>query len=1032
MKKLTFLALAGATALAGITLLGCSDKDELVDVNPTYDPETGTVTTQFAFNVSTSNTGSETRMSATNTQAAVANKTQFLGITDAVLMTYTLGADGRHVGYKSFGDDFKATSRYNLATILPAKQISGKDDKESHRVIELALPVGVNNTLFYGRAVKSASNDVNIKQGNILYEVSDYPSQTSFSLVPRINAQEVVPKLDDDGNYQYNLDGSLMTTTQESAQYKMMGGIETLFTTILNRVINNGLYKQTQTGTAGVRDFSYYLWWPSNMEHYELVDKTLYNKTVKSTRNPRFTMNGTEYILTGAVVDASGNIIPYSDYELQEYPVSEGGDGKEYMLPQGFRTREYYLEAAKVDGYDPKNYELSERFLTPALTQFAQGVTSGPGAPYYSNADHSKADSCSQAKYVKVLESGSYKLYNANEAGSWENLPLCIHRLHGTQVTYKLQTTYDSYTYYHGELDWREIGRKYEYPNEATTGHAKWAKEYKLSPLGEILGKAYTAFTTIKQNTNLWKPSDSDPAVYERVSFAGEEIRAGSASAISRMIADLWTVTNQVRDAVPTSAAEAEAQLMAIRISERFKTYFDYKTNASGSTWETPGNGTIITDVKFKSPADLQTQLLSFVPLTDEEKASIAYLVNDHDFNVDDLNKFPANDQLRVPFGAAQLKVETTTSAYVSGDNMEVFNYNREHLPAYGLSTDPTAETSIYKYVYPAELIYFGNSPLRVSEETLEEKQYPDGVKVWDNDASWTTYEFIKNSHVQANTRSVAVQENIQYGTALVKTTVAYSSDILEDNNKGVNGEEETNREYSTDDGTLFKVTGFVFAGQPKNLGWNCIAKPVATAAELSEQYTYMIYDNDVNNGDGVFIPAKAEGAFTTPNYTLVWDNYTMKDVDTAGAAEDQNDVYVSVELVNNTGKDFWGLHNVVRNGGTFYLIGKLSPKDNGAGGTANTAAIVWPATSYDGSSYNNIGVMAPYTQNGDNDVTTTKVPRVFMQDHVTIVNFKIGKESLKHAYVTVPDLRSANLSLGLSVDLKWEQGITFDVVLGE
>ena len=42
------------------------------------------------------------------------------------------------------------------------------------------------------------------------------------------------------------------------------------------------------------------------------------------------------------------------------------------------------------------------------------------------------------------------------------------------------------------------------------------------------------------------------------------------------------------------------------------------------------------------------------------------------------------------------------------------------------------------------------------------------------------------------------------------------------------------------------------------------------------------------------------------------------------------------------------------------------------------------------------------------------------MQDYLTIVNFIIGKDSLKYAYVTMPDLRSSQLSLGVSIDMKW------------
>ena len=55
------------------------------------------------------------------------------------------------------------------------------------------------------------------------------------------------------------------------------------------------------------------------------------------------------------------------------------------------------------------------------------------------------------------------------------------------------------------------------------------------------------------------------------------------------------------------------------------------------------------------------------------------------------------------------------------------------------------------------------------------------------------------------------------------------------------------------------------------------------------------------------------------------------------------------------------------------------------------------------------------------------------MQDFMTTANFVIGATSLQKAYSTVPDLRSTQISLGLSVDLKWETGLVFDnIILGE
>ena len=55
------------------------------------------------------------------------------------------------------------------------------------------------------------------------------------------------------------------------------------------------------------------------------------------------------------------------------------------------------------------------------------------------------------------------------------------------------------------------------------------------------------------------------------------------------------------------------------------------------------------------------------------------------------------------------------------------------------------------------------------------------------------------------------------------------------------------------------------------------------------------------------------------------------------------------------------------------------------------------------------------------------------MQDYMTTANFWFGENSLKEALLTVPDLRHSTLTLGLSVDMEWSTGITFDdVILGE
>ena len=84
----------------------------------------------------------------------------------------------------------------------------------------------------------------------------------------------------------------------------------------------------------------------------------------------------------------------------------------------------------------------------------------------------------------------------------------------------------------------------------------------------------------------------------------------------------------------------------------------------------------------------------------------------------------------------------------------------------------------------------------------------------------------------------------------------------------------------------------------------------------------------------------------------------------------------------------FRGQDGIIPDGGKFYLVGQLAPKDQKVTGVEN--------------------------------------PAVFMSDYMTTMNLTIT--SLKSAYNTIPDLRSTKLQLGLSVDLDWQAGLQFDV----
>ena len=442
------------------------------------------------------------------------------------------------------------------------------------------------------------------------------------------------------------------------------------------------------------------------------------------------------------------------------------------------------------------------------------------------------------------------------------------------------------------------------------------------------------------------------------------EIRAGSGESFHYLMKDLNVVINKVAGAKATSYDEWVAKELGVKIQDNIRKIVD----AYGDLKE-------ISQIKTNAGVTYSDVMES-------------------------LDQFPENIDL--PQGALQLSVASDKTAnahpvatwsYLTNSGPTKFNYN------------------VNKFTYPAELCYFGNSPVRVTDDTHVTADYPDGAGNWDDDSKWNTNVtagWTKDGHVKSSTRSVAMQQNINFGTALLKSYVTFKSDVTElnDNNAAIQsakGITEENKHFTVS-GSLFTLKGILIGGQAQTVGWNYI--PTATT------FDYAIYDKNIVSAA---VPTPAVSSATPDvlqyNYTLVWDNYNSTLANNA-----QSTVYVALEFVNNTGSDFWGEANVIRAGQTFYLIGKLQPSGVGSN---TTSTIAWP-TNY---------ALPPYNADG----STVEAPRVFIQDYVTTAKFVIDENSLQHAYNTVPDLRSAQISLGLSVDLEWRQGLNFEnVVLGQ
>ena len=464
------------------------------------------------------------------------------------------------------------------------------------------------------------------------------------------------------------------------------------------------------------------------------------------------------------------------------------------------------------------------------------------------------------------------------------------------------------------------------------------AQARTLSPLEEILYKAFHTLT----------------------SYGTNELRGGSSKAILTTVKDLYSVTIKVANATPTSPYEELAKHLAQQINTQITNYFT-------SSETEPING-------YKGADGIKTAM------------GTSWNDDWNDVISTELANFPVTT-FNLPEGAAQLD-------YTASTNTFAHKHPGVSLLDKSTSTNPSA------YMFPAELMYYCNSGVRTSnKEKSSSSGYPNGVANWDDNTKWDSD--WTGTSVTSSTRATAMTKNVNYGVAMLKTTVQIKEGVstLEDNRAALNPGED-NKTFSPAN-INFSWTGVIIGGQPASVDWQFLAPTSSTFDKL-------VYDNRVTGLEaGTAVPSTA-GSASAANYTILFDNYTT--------VSTQNKVRVALQFVNN-GDDFWGRDNLIRKGQTFYLVAELDPAKPGL--TAPTWDDYYQIPPLDGS-----GV-------------STKTTRVFIQDYMTTANFKLDANasahtsSLQNAYVTIPDLRSSQLSFGLSVDLDWRTGLVFDEVLG-
>lgn len=305
----------------------------------------------------------------------------------------------------------------------------------------------------------------------------------------------------------------------------------------------------------------------------------------------------------------------------------------------------------------------------------------------------------------------------------------------------------------------------------------------------------------------------------------------------------------------------------------------------------------------------------------------------------DDYKGYPASANL--PEGAPRI-------AFSSGAFVDATDHSISSVTA----------TALGNYVYPANLQYFVESDIKTATTKLMNGSMASFTAA--QELSWT------GTSVASDTRSILLNKQVQYGVGRLEASVA-ALDGTETYYDHVGNTVDVSNGYT--------LTG-ILIGDQKAVNWKFVQ---------SGGTSYTIYDKKIAGGTtGSLVSTSAGSAI---NHTLVLETI------------DDTPINVALEFVNK-GEDFVGADGIIPAGGTFYLIGTLTPSS---------------ADEHYGTG-------------------TGKTKKVFAQDFVTSATFTIRTgdgttpAGLGLAHNGLPDLTMPQMELGLSVDLNWTPGLKFEV----
>ena len=319
----------------------------------------------------------------------------------------------------------------------------------------------------------------------------------------------------------------------------------------------------------------------------------------------------------------------------------------------------------------------------------------------------------------------------------------------------------------------------------------------------------------------------------------------------------------------------------------------------------------------------------------------------------DKINGYPTN----LPDGAAGIKWDNSENKFITDD-----------------------ENSFFKYSYPAELWYYGNSRI-----------YTDPT-VKNTNTESSTWETIINSYankgegnegtiIDTKTHSVGIKDMLQYGVARLDVQIQaggssiYAKDLENNNELTINLSEATEK--------LFPLKALIIGGQHTQ-GFDFTPKNPDTNATESEDPEYIIYDNSIAD-DNIYLSnycksgsgQNAVDHLSPALHTLVLQTKINKSVK------------VVLEFDNNY-NDFKSDNGIIYEGTKFYLMASVE-----------------------------IAAEAPDAESRD---------QVFTKDHITTIKLTIN--NLYPAYNTLPSMNSDKVRLFETVQAAiktWSEGQTIE-----